>query len=70
MQALDIEDKEVNRHDSDDPPKEEQTGFTKLIVILCLFNILLKASYSVCAPFLPTEANKKGVDQAVVGILF
>lgn len=49
---------------------EEKRGFTKLIILLCVFNILLKASYSVCAPFLPAEANKKGVDQSMVGAIF
>ena len=48
----------------------KKTGFTKLIVILWAFNILLKASYSVCAPFLPAEANAKGVDQSLVGLIF
>lgn len=49
---------------------EAKQGFTRLIVVVCIFNILLKASYSVCAPFLPAEANKKGVDQSLIGALF
>jgi MFS family permease len=50
--------------------KPPPPGFTKLIFLLCLFNIILKASYTVWAPFLPTEASRKGVDQAVVGAIF
>jgi len=41
-------------------------------LILCLFFVILmlNASYSVCAPFLPMEAEKHGIDQSYLGIMF
>ena len=77
MQSFDIEEDHQNsstkQHiDGDDftTNKNDEGGYTKLIVIVCVFNILLKASYSVCAPLLPGEASRKDVDQSIVGLIF
>lgn len=55
---------------SEDAPKPIKKACTQLIFLLCFFNVLLKAAYSVIAPFLPAEAAAKEVDQALVGVLF
>jgi len=69
MKTLEVEESQ-NSSFIKSQTKEERRGLTRLIAILCIFNILLKASYSVCAPFLPAEANIKGVDQSLVGAIF
>lgn len=76
METLDIEESKEAQSSSqllnndDGLSKQEERGYTKLIVVVCIFNILLKASYSVCAPLLPGEASRKNVDQSVVGLIF
>jgi len=54
MQSFDIEEdslnfstKQVEEDNVSTTTKNAPVGYTKLIVILCVFNILLKASYSV-----------------------
>jgi MFS family permease len=54
----------------DESKGPDKKGCTTILAILCIFNVLLKASYAVIAPFLPAEAASKGVDQSVVGIIF
>lgn len=41
-------------------------------LILCLFwvNLLLNASYGICAPFLPMMADERNISQSYLGIMF
>ena len=56
--------------DTDIPPKDEVKVDRHLLFSLCAFNVVLKAAYSICPPFLPGEATRKGIDQSVVGAIF
>jgi len=41
-----------------------------IVVSLCLTSIFANSAYSSIAPFYPAEAQKKGVDSELIGIIF
>lgn len=43
---------------------------TSLIMVLFFWILILNASYSICAPFLPMEADKHNISQSWLGIMF
>jgi MFS family permease len=51
-------------------PTKLKLGYNKIIFIMWFFNLIQNAAFSVWAPFLPSEAARKGIEQHLVGIMF
>lgn len=41
-----------------------------LIVTICMVNLFANSAYSSIAPFYPSEAKAKGVNESVIGFIF
>lgn len=68
---VEVADREKNTYEPiDKEEKVTEKSCISLLAFICIFNVFLKASYSICPPFLPVEAIKKGVPQSYLGMMF